>query len=218
MEARISWVESAILLIELRPSHSPPSFSDVLTQAASAAQISSHQRIAVLLDVRKIVPTVDSDESNQLFALPLCLECLGPVAVIHSDMTMRHFWQAFAHVHFLRPLSFVEDVASGVALLQQKLSSAERSPHTPSGVQPLRWDAVTHLVYEAMRHDRRLALDWRQRIEALADDGEIVYHTARFVREHGLLLLGSDEPNWTLLINRLLEYTDKIIHDTPNQE
>ena len=69
-----------------------------------------------------------------------------------------------------------------------------------------------------MRHDRRLALDWRQRIQALTDDGEIVYQTAHFVREQGLLLPGSDEPNWTLLINRLLEYTDQIVHETPNQE
>ena len=134
MDVRISWVESAILLVELLPSRSATPFSDVLTQAASAAQVSSHQRIAVLLDIREIVPTVDSDQSNQLFALPVCLECLGPVALIHSDVTMRHFWQAFAHVHFLRSLSFVEDVASGVALLRQKLASTESSPHDPVGV------------------------------------------------------------------------------------
>jgi hypothetical protein len=218
MEVRISWVESAILLVELLPSRSATPFSDVLTQTASTAQVSSHPHVAVLLDVREIVPTLDSDESIQLFALPICLECLGPVAVIHPDMTLRHFWQAFAHVHFLRALFFVEDVASGLALLQQKLASAGGSPHAPTRAQTIRWDAVTHLVYEAIRHDRRLALDWRQRIQALTDDEEIVYQTARFVREQGLLLPGSDEPNWTLLINRLLEHTDQIVYDAPNQE
>jgi hypothetical protein len=203
MGVQLSWVESAILLIELHHPLSPDTLNAIPSQITSLAQTAPLPLVAILLDTRQVAAPIDPALWSSIEALPQRLAALAPVISLQTDISLKRLWQMSPLRAEGLSLHFAADVSKALNMIR---AWQQRQTGASSGFA----DPQTRSLFQHFIMQPAIALEWRQTVETIYDDDEIIFSTLELARAQGWLAEKGITVNWHQIIMALLNFTDDL--------
>ncbi len=203
MGVQLSWVESAILHIELHQPLSPDALNAIPSQTTSLAQTVPQPLVAILLDTRQVAAPIDPALWSSIEALPERLVALAPVIILQTGISLKRLWQMSPFRAEGLSLYFAEDMAAALRL-------AHAGQQSQTGASSGFADLQTRSLFQHFIMQPAIALEWRQTVEAIYDDDEIIFSTIELARAQGWLAEKGITVNWHQIVMALLNFTDDL--------